>query len=382
MAIREGLWDCPSCGAKGVPGRLRDCPSCNTPRADDVLFYLPKDAREITSFVQISDATAGADWYCQHCDSGNPASAVSCQHCGASRENNPEHQTRTYTPETIPHNAKEAELKPEAAAPPKRKFGKGKIIAGGLTLSAGIGTYLAVTASHIPVTVSGFAWERSITVETNKTFREKDWEVPTGGRLVSQAKAIHHYEKVVDHYENKVRQVCQTVVAGYRTENRQVCENVQTGTSSYNCGSQDLGNGYFQDKTCTRPEYSRVCHNESYDVPQYTQSCHNEPWQEPIYREEPRYATQYTYDIDRWVTASTPTLAQSNHTPQWPKLKLGTKEREGARTAEYTVTLKDKDGKTYRYAPNLQLWQSLKAGQKLTATVDFDDKVLEIEPQK
>lgn len=349
MSIREGLWDCASCGNKGILGRYRACPACNTPRADDVQFYLPLDAREITSFTQISDASAGADWYCQHCGSGNAATATNCKRCGADRENTSLHQTVTYTPENIPHSAKEVGIKPPP--PPRKKGNKGKIIAGGLTLSTGLGVYLAVTPSHIPVTISGFSWERSVVVEEYKTLREKDWAVPAGGRSVSQVKALHHYESILDHYEQR---------------SQQVCDNVQTGTSTYNCGSRDLGNGYFQDQTCTKPEYKQVCHNESY--------------QEPIYRQEPRYATEYTFDIEKWVPVSQPTISRQDHSPLWPKINLGKKQRTVRPEEQYSVELKDKKGKSYSYSPNFDLWKSLKIGQQFTATVDFDDEVLELAP--
>lgn len=350
MSIREGVWDCPSCGTQGVLGRYHSCPSCNTPRADDVHFYLPKDAGEITSFTQISDATAGADWHCQHCNSGNPATAVSCQQCGASRGNSAEHETRTYTPENVPHSAKEA-APPAAAVPPPRKGGKGKYIAGGLTLSAAVGVYLASSTSNIPVTVSGFSWERSLVVEEQKTLRKQDWELPQGGHLISQARAFHHNESILDHYEHR---------------NRRVCGQVQTGTTSYNCGSRDLGNGYFQDKTCTRPEYSQQCHTESY--------------QEPVYRQEPRYAIQYTFDIDEWVPVSEPNLAKQDHTPVWPQPKLGAKQRTSNLQEHYSVSLQDKGGKTYTYPLDFKRWETLKTGQPFTANIDMSDEVQELTP--
>lgn len=349
MSIREGLWDCASCGNKGILGRYRACPACNTPRADDVQFYLPLDSREITSFVQISDAGAGADWYCTHCGSGNAATATNCKRCGADRDNASQHKTTTYTPENIPHSAQDTEVKPLPVPPKKNK--KGKIIIGGLTLSTGLGVYISLTPSHIPVTVSGFAWERSVVVEEYRTLRKTAWEIPEGGRIVSKARALHHYESILDHYEQR---------------SRQVCENVQTGVSTYNCGSRDLGNGYFQDQTCSKPEYRQVCHNESY--------------REPVYRQEPRYATKYTFDIEAWVPVSQPTIQRQDHDPLWPKVKLGDKQRTVNPEEKYSVDLHDKDGKSYTYSSNFDLWKSLQTGQKFTATVTFDDEVLELTP--
>lgn len=382
MTIREGVWDCPSCGTKAILGRKRDCPGCNTPRPEGTAFYLPQEAQAVTDFTQLSHAEAGADWYCLHCSSGNNASATACSQCGATKGSNPTHEVKTYAQDDIPHSAKDAKPKPQTPPPPQRstlsKLLSPKVI-GGITLSTGA-AYYALTPSHEKVTVENFAWEQTITVEALQTVKENDWQLPKGAVVLSQQQAVHHYDDVVERYITKQKQVCANVVAGYHSETHNVCEQVQTGTTEYQCGSQDLGNGYFKDKMCSRPVYTNKCHNEKSQVPDYRRECHNESYQDPVYKKEPRYQTQYTYNIEKWVVARTPSASNTDHNPQWPAINLAKNEREAKREASYTLTLKDSDGKTYTYtSPDPKVWQELKQGQKVTVTVD-NGKVLAVKP--
>ncbi|HEX8246476.1 MAG TPA: hypothetical protein VF541_23430, partial [Longimicrobium sp.] len=64
MAIREGRWDCPSCGSEAQLGRHVYCTGCGAPRPEEVQFYLPEDAEAVTDAGQLAQANAGADWVC------------------------------------------------------------------------------------------------------------------------------------------------------------------------------------------------------------------------------------------------------------------------------------------------------------------------------
>ena len=89
MAIREGRWDCPTCGQVGNLGRDQVCPSCGAPRSKDVRFYLPGDVPVVTDAAQLAQAKAGVDWLCQFCGSSNSAAVVACTQCGALRGTSP-----------------------------------------------------------------------------------------------------------------------------------------------------------------------------------------------------------------------------------------------------------------------------------------------------
>ncbi|HEX8432380.1 MAG TPA: zinc finger protein, partial [Longimicrobium sp.] len=85
MAIREGRWDCPSCGSTGIFGRHVECLSCGKPRPGGVRFYLSDDAPVLVDPERIAEARAGADWVCEHCAATNRATHPDCEGCGAPR---------------------------------------------------------------------------------------------------------------------------------------------------------------------------------------------------------------------------------------------------------------------------------------------------------
>ena len=86
MAIREGAWDCPHCGRKRNRGPDKFCGGCGAPRGEEVRFYLPDDAREVTDAAELARAQAGPDWICPYCEGDNPAGNAFCSGCGAPRD--------------------------------------------------------------------------------------------------------------------------------------------------------------------------------------------------------------------------------------------------------------------------------------------------------
>jgi hypothetical protein len=84
-------------------------------------------------------------------------------------------------------------------------------------------------------------------------------------------------------------------------------------------------------------------------VPRYTQVdvCEDVD----IFRDEPRYANWYTYNIWEWVAVSPVVAGGSGFEPYWPTgFTIDEKYRESGRTQTYTVLFRVKD-KTYSYAP-------------------------------
>jgi hypothetical protein len=153
----------------------------------------------------------------------------------------------------------------------------------------------------IDATVDGFSWKRVVPIERWATVMEEDWNIPARGRYVSQRQAIHHYEKVLSHYERKCVQVP---------------EQVQTGTEEYKCGTRDLGNGYFEDIMCTRPKFTT----------RYRTECN----MEPVYRDDPVYRTKYTYEIERWILDHDEVVVGNDKEPRWPEIELREDQREKA----------------------------------------------------
>lgn len=330
MAIREGRWDCPTCGSAGLLGRQLACENCGNRRPEGIRFYLPDDAAEVSDSERLAEARAGADWICEHCGVSARATMDRCPGCGAARGSSPSQQTherRFDEPDTAPRAL-------AGAIPPKRRRGwKGP--AALVTIVGGLVWWNQPV--DVTATVAAKDWSRAIEVQEYRTVQEEDWSIPQGGRQKRSFRAIRDYRQVLDHYE---------------TRTRQVSERVQTGTRTYTCGQRDMGNGYFEDVTCTEPEYTTNYRTETY--------------QDPVYRQEPIYDTKYAYEIEKWLPDDTAwARGDGSREPVWPTVRPGRNEREGARIQKYVLRLTDADGKTYEEEVTPEQFQRYRAGQEV-----------------
>ena len=329
MAIREGRWDCPTCGNAGLLGRELACSGCGNRRPEGIRFYLPDDAAEVTDAARLAEARAGADWICEHCGVSARATQARCPGCGAERGSSPPQQTHEHRfgePEEAPA------LGLAATAPPKRRRGW----KGPAALVAVVGALVWWNGPvEVTATVAAKDWSRAIEVQEYRTVQEEDWSVPQGGRQKRSYRAIRDYRQVLDHYETKTRQVS---------------ERVQTGTRTYTCGQRDMGNGYFEDVTCTEPEY--------------TTSYREETYQDPVYRREPIYDTKYAYEIEKWLPDDTAwARGDAAKEPTWPAVRIGRNEREGARIQRYVLRFTDDEGKTYEREVTADQFARYRQGQ-------------------
>ena len=343
MAIREGAWDCPSCGRKGNRGPEKHCPGCGAPRGSDVPFYLPDAAAEVTDEAALARAKAGPDWTCSYCGGDNPAGYDFCSGCGAGKDGSPprpvvEHRTAPAAPEAAGVSAgRPAASRPSRSAARVLKLG----CLGALALAALVlflGRPRAAT-----LTVEGFAWERTVEVERFETAREEGWEgeLPAGARELSRSREVHHEERI------------QT---GTERRTRTVSERVQTGTERVKVGVRDLGNGYFEDVYEDRPVYETRERREAYD--------------EPVYRTEPVYRQRIRYEIDRWKPLRTERAAGQDRSPTWPPSRLARGEREGRRGEAYTVVFRDQRGREIAHpAASEAEWRRFEPGRAFRAKV-------------
>ncbi len=233
--ILMGCWDCPICGHQGILGDVYVCPTCKNARREDVRFYLPKDAKEVTDEKEIEEAKAGVDWYCRRCSAGNPADADECLQChhlksyseyrsayGKGQEDDPNDDDASGTREHIVEEgsfekatalAEERERKRVKIKPlvpnsrpasaswyshlnkyPKKNFLLPIGIGAALLLS-GVLAFFIFRTKEVPMTVISHSWERTISLDICRTVSEDDWSVPSGGRQTSSRRAIHHYDK-------------------------------------------------------------------------------------------------------------------------------------------------------------------------------------------
>jgi hypothetical protein len=358
VAIREGAWDCPSCGRKRNRGPAKFCGGCGAPRGADVKFYLPDDAPVVTAADELARAQAGPDWTCAYCQGDNPADAGFCSGCGATKDGKPRPviSSRDAPPPPLPPLPPLPLTSPAAQSP--APAGRGGKVAKGCGIGClGLLALIAVfwflgRPKEAELTVAGFRWERAVRIEAMKTVEEEAWEgaVPSGARVLSTRKELHHTDKIQ---------------VGSQRKTRSVSEQVQTGTERVKVGTRDLGNGYFEDEYEDRPVYQSRSHEESYD--------------EPVYREQPVYADKVRYEIDKWVPAREEKLSRGDRSPAWPELPagaLGPAERAGPRREVYEVIFRGKDGVTHVWkAPGEAAWRRLEPGRSYRVKLWPDGRV-------
>ncbi len=359
MAIREGRWDCTRCGTIGNLGRHLFCPNCGDRRAEGVRFYLPTDEQIIEDESRLRTAKAGADWICPYCGSSNPATAPVCTQCGAEKGDAGVQQVGEYSIDQVPRSGDNApkERSPQAIAQqPPGKGKTAKIIGGAALALIALFALLAVLArrtSETTVAVAGLEWERTISIEKFVPVIEEDWTLPKSGKLLSQRQDVHHHNQILDHY---------------KTGTREVSEQVKTGTRTYVCGQRDLGNGYFEDKTCTEPVYETRTRKETY--------------REPVYRKEPVYQTKYKFEIYKWLPDRTEKKNGNDHNAAWPETNLVSNQRELNRTEKYIVTFRGTEQEQYRLVFPFERWKQFEVGKTIEANTRSFGSVLEIEGGK
>lgn len=399
--LREGRWLCKSCGAE-CRGRDEDCngddgiSGCNAPRPENTRFYLPESSPYITNADLIADARSGVDWYCDHCTGANKGAVnghpvISCAHCGNGRDaqdkDNIERdvtgnvlrtataatqaeRTETHTlppsafagnntptdwagtPDASPQPSSLSPKSPSSAGKPSQK-GKafGVLIALGVALLI---TFLiwsfAFSRTQTVWTVSEHGWARTVQTEVFRTLTDEGWSPPRDARILDTERRIRSYTDVFDHNERRFRDVSDTV---------------PNGTEQYKCGTRDLGNGFFEDKTCTRQLTKVVMRKEAYD--------------HPIYRKVPVFDTWSDWEVDRWVHEKTWTAGNTGTARAWPVLpEMRRDQRVASQDEDLWITLAQEE-EARRWPVNESVWLRLPAQSAVTMTTDFWGKILAVE---
>ncbi len=123
MAIREGRWDCSSCGSTAIYGRHVDCPGCGKPRPAGVRFYLAHGEPVVTDPERLREAAAGPDWVCARCGASNRATLHACAGCGAAHEVESVQPVAEYTLANTPRSAEDGGTPPANAPAPESATG-------------------------------------------------------------------------------------------------------------------------------------------------------------------------------------------------------------------------------------------------------------------
>ena len=356
MAIREGRWDCSSCGSKAVYGRHVDCPGCGRPRPAGVRFYLTDDAPVVVNPEQLAEARAGADWICAHCEASNRATLHACGGCGAARGTSPTQAVHDYGMGAVPRTgtATEASASRLAAAPGSRWILPAiAAVFGGLFLLIGLAAFAAqrsgdadplyssyVPTPPVPAVVAGKRWNRRIEARVRTLVPGQGYALPDSAQVLTTVQRRTGESRVVDHYVTSTRQVERSVpvLDGYETVSHEVEETVRTGTRTYVCGQRDLGNGYFEDRECTEPEYETRTRTVSRREPRYRYETRMETVTDrtPVYRTVPVYRTWYTWNRPVWRDTVYMAAGDTTH-PEWPEVEPSAVVTEGARYERYVI---------------------------------------------
>ncbi|MDO4483651.1 MAG: zinc ribbon domain-containing protein [Clostridia bacterium] len=328
----EALWDCPFCGNKGIGGLTKSCPGCGKPQHENTVFYLPEEKNAFLDDDTAAKYGQGADWLCANCGTMNRITAAYCTNCGSAKTDSKDDYFTNEEKLKAKAAAKAAAMQP-APAPKKKRWWPLLLLA-----VLVIALVINLIPKNADTTVLEKAWARAVSIEEYTTVTEADWQLPEGARLIKTSQAIHHYEKVVDHYEYVTVKKSRQVQDGYDTSTQYV----------------NNGDGTFTSKEVKTPRYKTEYYTERE--------------KQPVYRDEPIYKTQYTYEIDRWLQADVIKTAGKDDEPKWGEFTLTNKQREGGREELYTVTFADKNNKTYTATLPLEQWQSFKVGDAVKLT--------------
>lgn len=361
MAIRKGKWRCPSCQQEN-DGPVQQCAHCGLPKPANVRYYLPGDAPEVTDPAEIAEAKSGPKWVCPACGSPNKQSDSTCHYCHRPRSSDAAtFPVRDYGPGEVPRSdddARAVDYQEEQAAfaqpaepqTPSLVALRDTALDHLHLIGGGILAVLAVVSGvwffsprTTQMEVTDFQWSRTVSTEVYQTVQLEDWEgeVPSDARIISHSTEVYTYN---------------TVPCGSHTETRQDCQYVTTGYETYNCGSRDLGNGYFEDIECSRPVQELQCQPVSEQVQDYCQV--------------PEYREKYYYEAERWVHSRDHESQGRGQSPTWPDFTLEPNERESGRFESYSLTLTDGDGREYTLNLDYTDWIGYRLGQVLDVRVN------------
>lgn len=329
MARKEIIllfWDCPYCGHKHIPGPTRRCPGCFWWRDRTVNFYEAPDS-VVLSPAEVA-RYAGPDWICKACGAANPETGAPreqlvCGNCHARQVDLDGGRTPL---ETLPTGvAVERRLSMVSSGSPITggyvrtiSYTDRRILGAVYTLAAlglfglgilglnGLSTWV-YRPRPVAAQVLRRHWRVEVPIEERRPVSEGGWTLPAGA-----------YNVRTETRQQSTRRV----QVGTKTETVKVPYEEKVGTRT-ECTTVSRGDGTGE----------RVCSEE----PIYETRYRTETEEVPIYREEPVYATWYSYTIDRWQPLRTAVVEGTENMPRradtvelathpYPQRKLSPKE--------------------------------------------------------
>lgn len=368
----EGFWDCNYCGTTQIRGSIRECSNCGKARDENTVFYLNKKNIQYVPKAKADKINRNPDWLCKYCGQLSSDNNSSCISCGALRtsenlnyfENNAlkelEEEKKIREKLDIEEDFKEnfsydSICEKNDANTQKnnineksssfKNFLSANILAILITIFTLLGfagfIFLLIPKTQ-QVTIQELSWQRSIDIQRYQTVQENDWILPSDARLLYYQEEFSHYEDVLDHYDTETRQVAYERIVGYE---------------EYVTGYNDLGNGYFEEVTASRPIYETYYETETYQVPVYTQ--------EAVYR------TKYYYEIDKWLYERSVTTTGTDKNPYWGEVSLASDERISSESESYSILGINQKGDEVSIYISYEDWILLEIGQTVNLKVSL-----------
>lgn len=313
---------------------------------DDVEFEQPAAENLISDEQKIARAEAGPDIHCPFCGARNPAGATQCGQCmadlseGARRERGRVvgvHRDQPapdvacpYCGAMNPANAlacgqcgaslaetRQPVAKAAPAAPPNRSVVWIVLGIVGFLVVACIGfMVLANRTSDTAGRVTELQWTRTVAIEALRPVEKRDWQdrIPAGAQIRSCTQEIRS------------------------TQSNPAPNSVEVCGTPYTI---DTGTGIGQ-----------VVQDCQYQV--YDDFC--------------------SFTIEEWQRVDQALLTGSDRNPRWPEFQLASGQREGPRSAEYTIVFRT-DGDTYRYRATEQEFNQAEIGSEWILQINTFNQV-------
>lgn len=350
--IIEGFWNCQYCGETRIRGGSQECPNCGKARDEHTTFELDEANKHYVPEKEAIHISRNPDWICAFCNQLNSSKTMNCKFCGASRtqksldyfenkqKQGKQEQLKTPREETLENKSK-LNVQKKLHQWTTQKLLKYILLTIGSMLGIALLIFILLPKEQ-EITIQEMKWKRTISIDKYQTVEESSWILPAGARLKYAQKEFSHYEKVIDHYETKTKQVLKQRIVGYE---------------EYVTGTRDLGNGYFEETTSTRPVYEEYYDTESYE--------------EPVYREEAVYQIKYYYEIDKWIYERSVVTEGKDKKPYWGQTNLKSDEKESSKTESYSIIGLNKKEKKQTVLLSYNDWAILKIGDTVKLKVSL-----------
>ena len=140
------------------------------------------------------------DWYCSFCNSLNSDKADVCSNCGATRADS---EANYFDRLKKKQEEEAAELAAQSQGS-GRKRSRSPLLIFVAILAAIIAVFVWMNGNKTAgdLNVTALSWTRNINIEENRMFSESGWSLPSGAEQTGTRQEIHHYDNVLDHYED------------------------------------------------------------------------------------------------------------------------------------------------------------------------------------